>query len=115
MTNFDGPLVVVVIGRFHGGAYVVFNRALNLGVRILALDGTFVSVIGGDAAAGVVFARQLREAVAAELETTDLTGAELDQHRRDVEAKHRDRLAHRVRRPTQRRARRCRRFNRRRS
>ena len=63
VVNFRGPLVVVVIGRFHGGAYVVFSRRLNPSVSILALEGTYVSVIGGDAAAGVVFARDVQRAV----------------------------------------------------
>ena len=65
VTNFEGPIVVVVLGRFHGGAYVVFSKALNPNVRILALDGAFVSVIGGDAAAGVVFAGELKKREAA--------------------------------------------------
>ena len=65
VTNFDGPIVVVVLGRFHGGAYVVFSKALNPNVKILALDGAFVSVIGGDAAAGVVFAGELKKREAA--------------------------------------------------
>jgi hypothetical protein len=57
--------VVVVLGRFHGGAYVVFSKALNANVKIVALDGAFVSVIGGDAAAGVVFAGELKKREAA--------------------------------------------------
>jgi acetyl-CoA carboxylase carboxyltransferase component len=65
VTNFEGPFVVVVLGRFHGGAYVVFSKALNPNVRIVALDGAFVSVIGGDAAAGVVFAGELKKREAA--------------------------------------------------
>jgi acetyl-CoA carboxylase carboxyltransferase component len=65
VTNFEGPIVVVVLGRFHGGAYVVFSKALNANVKILALDGAFVSVIGGDAAAGVVFAGELKKREAA--------------------------------------------------
>ncbi len=65
VTNFEGPIVVVVLGRFHGGAYVVFSKALNPNVKILALDGAFVSVIGGDAAAGVVFAGELKKREAA--------------------------------------------------
>jgi len=64
VVNFRGPLVVVVIGRFHGGAYVVLNRQLNPDLRIVALEGTRVSVIGGSAAAEVV----LRRDVAAVLE-----------------------------------------------
>ena len=29
IVNFDGPIVFCVISRFHGGAFVVFSRALN--------------------------------------------------------------------------------------
>ena len=29
VVNFDGPIVFCVISRFHGGAFVVFSRALN--------------------------------------------------------------------------------------
>jgi acetyl-CoA carboxylase carboxyltransferase component len=65
VTNFEGPIVVVVLGRFHGGAYVVFSKALNPSVKILALDGAFVSVIGGDAAAGAVFGGELKKLEAA--------------------------------------------------
>lgn len=65
--NFDGPIVVFVIGRFHGGAYVVFNKTLNDGVRMLAVEGTKVSVIGGSAAAEVVLTKKV-QARAAELE-----------------------------------------------
>jgi len=60
VVNFDGPIVVVVIGRFHGGAYVVFNKTLNDNLRMLAVAGTKVSVIGGSAAAEVVLTRQVR-------------------------------------------------------
>lgn len=59
VVNFSGPLVVVVIGRFHGGAYVVFSRRLNPRVRMVALEGTRVSVIGGSAAAEVVLRREV--------------------------------------------------------
>lgn len=54
VVNFRGRIVVVVIGRFHGGAYVVFNRRLNPNLVMLALDKTKVSVIGGSAAAKVL-------------------------------------------------------------
>ncbi len=59
VVNFRGPLVVVVIGRFHGGAYVVLNRRLNPELRIVALEGTRVSVIGGSSAAEVVLGREV--------------------------------------------------------
>lgn len=61
VVNFDGPVIVAVIGRFHGGAYVVFSKALGNHVTIVALDGSYVSVIGGDAAAGVVFAGEAKK------------------------------------------------------
>lgn len=60
VVNFDGPLVFVVIGRYHGGAYVVFSKALNPQLRAMALEGTFASVIGGAPAAAVVFPREVR-------------------------------------------------------
>lgn len=94
VVNFRGPVVVVVIGRFHGGAYVVFSRRLNPSVSILALEGTYVSVIGGDAAAGVVFARDVRQAVEADLldeapapGAVTLRRAELEAHHRGVIAR----------------------------
>lgn len=87
ITNFDGPVVVVVLGRFHGGAYVVFSKALNREVSIIALEGTFVSVIGGDSAAGVVFAGELKKRVAAAL------AAEPDADPEAVHRRERDALA----------------------
>jgi acetyl-CoA carboxylase carboxyltransferase component len=85
VTNFDGPIVVVVLGRFHGGAYVVFSKALNPNVSIIALEGTFVSVIGGDSAAGVVFAGELKKRVASVLAEDPSADAELV-HRRERDA-----------------------------
>jgi len=89
VVNFRGPIVIVVIGRFHGGAYVVFSRHLNPSVSVLALEGTYVSVIGGDAAAGVVFSGEVRRAVDAEL-ASDPSG-----HRHDAESRHRADVARR--------------------
>jgi acetyl-CoA carboxylase carboxyltransferase component len=60
VVDFDGPIVVVIIGRFHGGAYVVFNKQLNPRLQMIALEETRVSVIGGSAAASVVFAREVQ-------------------------------------------------------
>jgi acetyl-CoA carboxylase carboxyltransferase component len=60
VVNFEGPLVFAVVSRYHGGAYVVFSRALNPGLRAIALEGSFASVIGGGPAATVVFARDVR-------------------------------------------------------
>ncbi|HZU54911.1 MAG TPA: carboxyl transferase domain-containing protein [Actinocrinis sp.] len=59
VTNFRGPIVFVVISRYHGGAFVVFSKRLNPSLEIAALDGSFASVIGGAPAAAVVFAREV--------------------------------------------------------
>jgi acetyl/propionyl-CoA carboxylase alpha subunit/acetyl-CoA carboxylase carboxyltransferase component len=55
VVNFRGPIVFVVTARYHGGAYVVFSKALNENLRAAALQGAFASVIGGAPAAAVVF------------------------------------------------------------
>jgi acetyl-CoA carboxylase carboxyltransferase component len=59
VVNFKGPMIFCVISRFHGGAYVVFSRALNQGLEVAALEGTYASVIGGAPAAAVVFAGEV--------------------------------------------------------
>ena len=73
VVNFAGPILFLVVSRYHGGAYVVFSRELNPGLRAAALEGAHASVIGGAAAAQVVFgrdvenrARQTQEFLAAE-------------------------------------------------
>jgi acetyl-CoA carboxylase carboxyltransferase component len=60
VVNFEGPIFFVVVSRYHGGAYVVFSRALNEGLRASALLGSYASVIGGAPAAKVVFTREVR-------------------------------------------------------
>jgi acetyl-CoA carboxylase carboxyltransferase component len=59
VVNFNGPIVFCVISRYHGGAYVVFSRALNKNLEVAALEGTYASVIGGAPAAAVVFAAEV--------------------------------------------------------
>ena len=59
VVNFKGPIVFCVISRYHGGAYVVFSRALNEQLEIAAVEGTYASVIGGAPAAAVVFAGEV--------------------------------------------------------
>jgi len=59
VVNFKGPIVFCVISRYHGGAYVVFSRALNEELEVAALEGTYASVIGGAPAAAVVFASEV--------------------------------------------------------
>jgi acetyl/propionyl-CoA carboxylase alpha subunit/acetyl-CoA carboxylase carboxyltransferase component len=59
VVNFDGPIVFVVVSRYHGGAFVVFSKALNERMTVLAVEGSFASVIGGAPAAAVVFSRDV--------------------------------------------------------
>ena len=60
VVNFEGPILFVVVSRYHGGAYVVFSQELNPGLRAVALRGSYASVIGGGPAAAVVFTREVR-------------------------------------------------------
>ena len=59
VTNFRGPIVFVVVSRYHGGAFVVFSKQLNERLEIAAVEGSFASVIGGAPAAATVFARDV--------------------------------------------------------
>jgi acetyl-CoA carboxylase carboxyltransferase component len=59
LVNFDGPFVLCVISRYHGGAFVVFSATLNDDMEVLAVEGSFASVIGGAPAAAVVFTREV--------------------------------------------------------
>ncbi|WP_026303822.1 ATP-binding protein [Jongsikchunia kroppenstedtii] len=100
IVNFDGPIVFCVISRYHGGAFVVFSKALNPNMTVLAIDGSFASVLGGAPAAAVVFAGDVAKRIDAdprvqELQArlVDLTGterstlsAELDDLRQSVRA-----------------------------
>jgi acetyl-CoA carboxylase carboxyltransferase component len=63
VVNFEGPIIFVVIGRYHGGAYVVFSKALNPNLVSMAVEGSFASVIGGAPAAAVVFSRNVKQLV----------------------------------------------------
>jgi acetyl/propionyl-CoA carboxylase alpha subunit/acetyl-CoA carboxylase carboxyltransferase component len=60
VTNFDGPIVFAVISRYHGGAFVVFSKQLNEMLEVVAVEGSYASVIGGAPAAAVVFAREVQ-------------------------------------------------------
>ncbi|WP_203336745.1 ATP-binding protein [Nocardioides limicola] len=66
IVNFDGPIVFVVISRYHGGAFVVFSKALNPNMTVLALEGSYASVIGGAPAAAVVFAGEVQKRTSAD-------------------------------------------------
>ena len=61
VVNFQGPMVFLVISRYHGGAFVVFSNKLNPSLEVSALEDTYASVIGGAPAAAVVFAGEVRK------------------------------------------------------
>ena len=71
VTNFKGPIVFVVISRYHGGAFVVFSKALNPQLEVVAVEGSYASVIGGAPAAATVFAREVRTRVEADPRVID--------------------------------------------
>ncbi|MCD2193448.1 ATP-grasp domain-containing protein [Actinomycetospora endophytica] len=75
VVNFDGPIVFVVISRYHGGAFVVFSRALNPRMTVLAVEGSFASVIGGAPAAAVVFAAEVDKRTDADERVVELSEA----------------------------------------
>ena len=74
VVNFDGPIVFVVVSRYHGGAFVVFSKVLNPRMTVLAVEGSFASVIGGAPAAAVVFARDVDARTAADPRVADAPG-----------------------------------------
>ncbi|MEU4481225.1 carboxyl transferase domain-containing protein [Micromonospora sp. NPDC023966] len=72
IVNFRGPIVFCVISRYHGGAFVVFSKALNPNMTVLALEGSFASVLGGAPAAAVVFSGEVNARTAADPRVRDL-------------------------------------------
>jgi acetyl-CoA carboxylase carboxyltransferase component len=84
VVNFEGPIVFLVVSRYHGGAYVVFSGSLNEELRAAALTGSFASVIGGGPAAAVVFTREVRARAARDPRIVKL--------RRETGSSDRDRL-----------------------
>ena len=87
VVNFDGPIVFCVISRFHGGAFVVFSRALNENLESSAIEGSYASVIGGAPAAAVVFTREVDHRT-----RTDPQIAALDERIEQAETAERQRL-----------------------
>jgi len=59
VVNFDGPIVFCVVSRYHGGAFVVFSKTLHDNMQVLAVEGSYASVIGGAPAAAVVFSGEV--------------------------------------------------------
>jgi acetyl-CoA carboxylase carboxyltransferase component len=72
VVNFDGPIVFCVISRYHGGAFVVFSKTLNPRMTVLAVEGSYASVLGGAPAAAVVFAGEVNKRTAADPRVSDL-------------------------------------------
>ena len=61
VVNFKGPIVVCVIGHYHGGASLVFSAALQDNLEVAAVEGSHVSMLEGAEAAAVLFAREPSE------------------------------------------------------
>jgi len=72
VVNFRGPIVFCVVSRYHGGAFVVFSKALNAEMTVLAVEGSFASVIGGAPAAAVVFAGEVDSRTSSDPRVADL-------------------------------------------
>jgi acetyl-CoA carboxylase carboxyltransferase component len=75
IVNFDGPIVFCVVSRYHGGAFVVFSGVLNDNMEVLAVEGSYASVLGGAPAAAVVFTRDVDKRTAADPRVRDLEAA----------------------------------------
>ena len=85
IVNFDGPIVFCVVSRYHGGAFVVFSGALNDNMEVIAVEGSFASVIGGAPAAAVVFSRDVNTRTANDQRVKELESviaAETDETQR---------------------------------
>jgi acetyl-CoA carboxylase carboxyltransferase component len=75
MVNFDGPIVFCVVSRYHGGAFVVFSGVLNENMEVLAVEGSYASVLGGAPAAAVVFTRDVDRRTAKDPRVQELEAA----------------------------------------
>jgi acetyl-CoA carboxylase carboxyltransferase component/biotin carboxyl carrier protein len=75
IVNFDGPIVFCVISRYHGGAFVVFSGTLNDNMQVLAVEGSFASVLGGAPAAAVVFTGEVDKRTASDPRVKELEAA----------------------------------------
>ena len=84
IVNFDGPFVLCVVSRYHGGAFVVFSATLNDDMEVLAVEGSFASVIGGAPAAAVVFTREVDSRTHADERIRDLEAVLADATPDDV-------------------------------
>jgi len=87
VVNFDGPIVFCVVSRYHGGAFVVFSGTLNDTMEVIAVEGSYASVIGGAPAAATVFARDIGKRT-----DTDQRVVELEARLDEVDDEERARL-----------------------
>ena len=92
IVNFDGPIVFCVVSRYHGGAFVVFSGTLNDNMEVIAVEGSYASVIGGAPAAATVFAREVNARTDADPRMAELK-ARLDDAEGDERASLRVALA----------------------
>ncbi|PKQ00034.1 MAG: hypothetical protein CVT74_05705 [Alphaproteobacteria bacterium HGW-Alphaproteobacteria-13] len=63
IVEFEGPILFCLLSRYHGGAFVVFSKALNSDMEVIAIRGAKASVLGGAPAAAVVFASEIEKIV----------------------------------------------------
>jgi acetyl-CoA carboxylase carboxyltransferase component len=71
----------------------VFSKALHPGLHAAALEGSFASVIGGSAAAKVVFGREVRARAAADPRLAGLFGEARERALRELELEKQAELA----------------------
>lgn len=55
IVDHQGPILVANLSKLVGGTFVIFSKQLNPNLRILAIEGSSVRVIGGKTAAKVIF------------------------------------------------------------
>jgi acetyl-CoA carboxylase carboxyltransferase component len=80
------------VSRYHGGAFVVFSGTLNDNMEVIAVEGSYASVIGGAPAAATVFAREVNARTDADARIVELK-AKLDGAEGDARASLRVALA----------------------
>jgi len=81
--NFKGPIVLCVVSRYHGGAFVVFSNTLHDNLEVAALEGAYASVIGGPPAAAVVFGREVDQRTKQDSRIVELERAIAEAERTD--------------------------------
>lgn len=59
IVKHQGLILIVILGTLIGGTFVVLSKQLNPSLKILALERSRIQVIGGKAAAKVIFNRRI--------------------------------------------------------